>query len=90
MKMPKKRRIERKTNYSTRMKLLKSETPRVVVRKTNKYIIAQIVETDIAKDKVLLGATSKILLSKGWPKELQGSLKSLQASYLLGAYLSSL
>ena len=84
MKIPKKRNRNRKTNYSTRLKLLKSGLPRVVVRKTNKYIIVQYVKSKEAKDKVILSVSSRDLLKHGFPKELKGSLKSIPASYLTG------
>lgn len=87
MKTIRRRRKESKTDYKSRFNLLKSEKPRLVVRKTNRYIIAQVVESDIARDKVIAQANSKELLSKGWPKEKSGSLKSLQAAYLTGLML---
>lgn len=83
-KVDKRRRRESKTDYSKRMKLLKSESPRIVFRKTNRYIIGQYVTSDEAQDKIEIGITSKNLLSYGWPKEFEGSLKSLSASYLTG------
>ncbi len=81
------RRLEAKTDYRARIDLLKSEKPRLVIRKTNKYIIAQIIESHLAQDKVIIGVTSKDLLSKGWPKEFSGSLKSIPAAYLTGLLL---
>ena len=87
MKIPRRRRLERKTDYKARFGLLKSRTKRLVVRKTNRYIIAQIVETDICQDQVLMGMNSKELLTRGWPKENSGSLKSLPAAYLTGFLL---
>ena len=84
MKTPRRRRLEAKTDYKARLALLKSAKPRIVIRKTNHYIIIQIVKSEIAQDKVLVGNTSKILLSKGLPPEFSGSLKSLGASYLTG------
>jgi len=90
MKSVKIRRLEGRTDYKARLALLKSNKARLVVRKTNKYIIAQIVESDIAQDKVIVGISSKILLSKGWPKEKSGSLKSLPAAYLTGLMLGNL
>lgn len=80
----KRRRKENKTDYSKRLKLLKSKMPRVVFRKTNKYVIAQYVTSEQAKDKVEIGLSSKQLIKYGWPKEFQGSLKSIPASYLTG------
>ena len=84
MRSVRRRRLERKTDYKARFGLLKSGKSRLVVRKTNRYVIAQIVKSDIAKDKVLLGMSTKDLLSLGWPKEKQGSLKSLAACYSIG------
>jgi large subunit ribosomal protein L18 len=84
MKTQKHRRKIGKTDYEKRLKFLKSEKPRVVFRKTNQYIIAQYITSEHAKDKVEMGITSKILLNYGWPKEANGSLKSIPASYLTG------
>lgn len=81
------RRFEGKTDYKARLGLLKSGKPRVVVRKTNRYILAQIVISDIAQDKVVLNISSKDLISQGWPEKLKGSLKSLPAAYLTGYLL---
>ncbi|MBX4211846.1 50S ribosomal protein L18 [Candidatus Pacearchaeota archaeon] len=90
MKTIRRRRQEGKTDYKARLALLKSEKPRLVVRKTNRAIIAQIVETDGAQDKIIVGITSHSLLTHGWPKELQGSLKSLPAAYLTGLLLANM
>ncbi len=87
MKLNKKRRIEHKTNYRKRLVLLKSETPRLVIRKTNKYIILQIIESKNAQDSVLYSANTKELLEHGWPENKKGSLKSLTAAYLGGFLL---
>lgn len=84
MKIEKNRRSRNKTDYSKRLKLLKSEIPRVVFRKTNRYIIAQYVESEEAQDSIKMGISSKKLISKGWPKNMEGSLKSIPASYLTG------
>ena len=84
MKTIRKRRKQGKTNYLKRIKLLKSGKPRVVFRKTNRYIIAQYIISKEAKDSISIGINSKILLNYGWPKEKMGSLKSLPASYLTG------
>lgn len=78
------RRKEQKTDYSKRFKLLKSGKPRVTFRRTNKYIISQYVVSEEAKDKTVLGITSKDLFEYGWPKEFSNSLKSIPATYLTG------
>lgn len=84
MKTIKKRRKENKTDYAKRIRLLKSEKPRIVFRKTNKYLIAQYVLSEEAKDKIEFGINSKQLSKFGWPKESSNSLKSIPAAYLLG------
>lgn len=84
MRLAKKRRIENKTDYNKRMKLLKSSKARIVFRKTNKYIIAQYISSQEAQDKIEIGLDSRELLSVGWPKEFAGSLKSITAAYLTG------
>jgi len=86
----KKRRIENKTNYLKRRRLLESKNPRIIIRKTNRYIIFQYVETKIAQDRVKFMLTSKALLNYGWPKEKEGSLKSLGAAYLAGILFGKL
>ncbi len=80
----KRRRIENKTDYAKRLKLLKSEKPRIVFRKTNKYIVGQYVTSDKTQDKIEVGVNSGQLLKYGWPEEFKGSLKSIPASYLTG------
>jgi len=80
----KRRRKENKTNYLKRMNLLKSEKPRLVFRRTNKYIITQYIFSEEAKDKIVFSITSKELLKHGWPKTSEGSLKSITASYFTG------
>ncbi len=84
MKTLKKRRRQNKTDYLKRLKLLKSNSPRIVFRKTNKYIIAQYITSKEAQDKIVIGINSKNLMNYGWPEKAKGSLKSLPASYLTG------
>lgn len=84
MKVAKRRRRENKTDYANRIRLLKSGCPRVVFRKTNRYIIAQYLISKQAQDKIEIGINSKNLTQYGWPKELEKSLKSIPASYLTG------
>ncbi|MDO8528329.1 MAG: 50S ribosomal protein L18 [Nanoarchaeota archaeon] len=83
-KVPKRRRQEGKTDYAKRMKLLKGNSPRIIFRRTNRYIISQYVTSKEAQDKIVFGTSSKELLKHGWPKEASGSLKSLTASYFTG------
>ena len=79
--VPYRRRREGKTNYLRRKKLILSGLPRLVTRKTNKHIIAQIIEASVEGDKVITTAHSSELRKKyGW----LGSLKNLPAAYLTG------
>ncbi len=84
MKILKHRRQKHKTDYGKRLKLLKSGKPRIVFRRTNKYIIAQYVLSEEAKDKIVFGVNSQHLLKYGWPENAKGGLKSITASYLTG------
>ena len=88
MRVKKKRRMQGRTDYRARIALLKSRKPRIVIRKTNRYIIVQYVTSEDAQDKVLYYVNSKELLDYGWPKEMQGSLKSIPACYLTGKLIA--
>ena len=84
----KRRRLEGKTDYSARLHMLTGQEPRVIFRKSNRYLSGQIVVSDIAQDSVIVGVSTKELLTHGWPKNLSGSLKSLPAAYLMGYMLA--
>ena len=80
------RRIEGKTNYHKRLKLLKSRQLRVVIRASNNHIRVQIIDSKLRGDKILISAFSKELASKyGWT----ANTGNLPASYLTG-YLAGL
>jgi large subunit ribosomal protein L18 len=78
--MPFKRRRLGKTDYKQRLKLLYSNKPRLVVRKSLKYIRAQIVEFHPDGDKTILSANSRELKKFGW----KFSCSNLPAAYLTG------
>ena len=84
MKLNKKRRLQSKTDYRKRLILLKGNLPRLIVRKTNRYIIIQIIESKNAQDKVISSVNTRDLLKYGWPENKKGSLKSITACYLGG------
>lgn len=77
------RKRKGKTNYKSRMKLLLSNKPRLVIRKTLKNVYAQIVTFDPKGDKVLATASSKELNKKGW--KLHGG--NMVTGYLVGFLL---
>lgn len=85
MKTIKRRRQEGKTDYHARLVMLKSLKQRLVIRRSNRYITAQIVESDTAQDKVIAGLSSQSLIGKGWPQN--ASAKNLTAAYLTGFLL---
>ena len=78
--MPFKRRRLGKTDYRKRLKLLLSKKPRLVVRRSLKYILAQIVEFSKEGDKTLAQASSKELKKLGW----EFACDNLPAAYLTG------
>lgn len=82
------RRRECKTDYKSRMGMIKSDLPRIVIRKTNRYILLQLVETDESRDKVLMTTISKELIKYGWDEKDVGSLKSISAAYLSGIIMA--
>ena len=78
------RRRESKTDYRARISMLKSNLPRIVFRKTNRYIIGAYVKSGQSQDYVVLSANSKELEKYGW----QGyNIKNLPACYLTGLLL---
>jgi large subunit ribosomal protein L18 len=79
-KMPFKRRRLGKTDYKKRLRLLLSKKPRLVVRRSLKYILAQIIEFAKGGDKTLVQASSKELKKFGW----EFACDNLPAAYLTG------
>lgn len=79
-KVPFRRRRENKTNYHNRLKLLSSKKPRVVVRKTNKKIIIQLIEYYPTGDIVLASAMSSELSLYGYNQ----NKRNIPAAYLTG------
>ncbi len=78
--MPFKRRREGKTDYQKRLRLLKSDKSRLVVRRSLKYITAQVTEFDKKGDRILVAANSKELKKLGW----NFACDNLPAAYLTG------
>jgi large subunit ribosomal protein L18 len=60
------RKREGKTDYKKRIRILLSSKPRLVVRKSLKYITAQIIKYDGKGDKVIVTARSSELKKEGW------------------------
>ncbi len=78
--VPYRRRREGKTDYYQRTKLVVADVPRMVVRKTNRHVIIQLVTAEMSGDKTLVAANSSELTEYGY----KGSLSSTPAAYLTG------
>ncbi len=74
------RRREGRTDYYRRMKLIVSDRPRMVVRRTNRQIIVQLVTATMEGDLTLVAARSAELEAFGY----SGSLSNTPAAYLTG------
>ena len=83
--IPFKRKIEGKTNYKKRLTLLKSRKPRIVIRKFNKNIVAQLVEYSPDGDIVRTQVNSSALEKFGW----NYSKSNTPSAYLTGLLLAS-
>lgn len=82
--IPYHRKKSGKTNYKKRLKLLLSEKMRLVIRRSNKNMLGQIIEYHPDGDKVLLTTTSQELTKLGW----KYGRKNIPASYLTGLLLA--
>jgi large subunit ribosomal protein L18 len=78
--VPFRRRREGKTDYYQRTRLIVADVPRMVVRKTNRHIIVQLVTAELDGDRTLVAANSAELEKYGY----KGSTSSTPAAYLTG------
>jgi large subunit ribosomal protein L18 len=74
------RRREARTDYHQRLRLLKSGKPRLVARKSNQHIRAQLVTTGPQGDNTLASAHSEDLAEYGW----EAPTGNMPAAYLTG------
>ena len=79
-RVPFRRRREGRTNYRSRLALLKSGETRLVVRRTNGNVIVQFVDWTQGGDAVKATAVAQELAKLGW----EGSAKNTPAAYLTG------
>lgn len=77
------RKREGKTNYRKRLKLLLSNKPRLVIRKSNRNISLQLVDYSADGDVVLCSAHSNQLKKYGW----KTSRNNIPTAYLTGMLL---
>jgi large subunit ribosomal protein L18 len=78
--VPFRRRREGKTDYYKRSSLVVAEQPRMVVRKTNRHIIVQMVTAELKGDLTLSAAHSGELARYGYT----GSASNTCAAFLTG------
>lgn len=79
------RRREQKTDYYKRYIYVINNATRLVVRRTNKYIITQIVKFSPKGDKIVVAAHSIELTKKyGWKGDTNNTPAAYLTGYLLG------
>ncbi len=78
------RRLEGKTNYHKRLKLLLSGKPRLVIRKSLNNIYLQIIVHKKDGDNILVSANSQELEKYGWKL----NCGNLPAAYLAGLLIA--
>ena len=83
--IPLRRKREGKTNYKKRLALLKSKELRLVVRRSNKHMSAQLVKYSDNGDVVVESAHTRNLVKFGWDT----STSNIPAAYLVGLLLGT-
>ncbi|MEF8853028.1 MAG: 50S ribosomal protein L18 [Haloarculaceae archaeon] len=78
--VPMRRRREARTDYHQRLRLLKSGKPRLVARKSNRAVTAQLVTLGPGGDETVASARSSELVEYGW----EAPTGNLPAAYLTG------
>jgi large subunit ribosomal protein L18 len=81
--MPFRRKMQGKTDYKKRLGLLKSRKLRLVVRRSNKNMVAQLVKYGDEGDVMVHNLTTKHLAKFGW----QMNSGNIPSAYLLGLLL---
>ena len=84
-KVPMRRRREVRTDYHQRLRLLRSGRPRLVARRSNNHITAQIVAAGPVGDETIASAHSSDLAEYGW----KAPTGNLPAAYLTGLLVGS-
>ena len=82
--LPYRRKREGRTDYRKRLRLLSSHEIRMVVRMSERNVLAQLVAYTPEGDRVLVSASSKELEKRGW----RASRSNLPCAYLVGLLLA--
>jgi large subunit ribosomal protein L18 len=85
-KMQFRRRREGQTDYKSRLQLLRSGKPRLVVRKGLKYIRCQLVTFDPKGDRAVASAISQALKKLGWAFACDNLPAAYLTGYMLGKF----
>ncbi|MFO7968469.1 MAG: 50S ribosomal protein L18 [Archaeoglobaceae archaeon] len=78
------RRREGKTNYKKRTKLLLSRTPRLIIRISNRRVIAQLAKYGDEGDNIMATADSTMLQDYGWKGHTANTPSAYLTGYLAG------
>ena len=81
-RVPFRRRKEKKTDYKKRLALVKGEKPRMIVRRSNRYILVQFVEFRQDGDRTVFTINGrKFSKMFNWPAK-----RNVWSAYLAGLY----
>ncbi len=83
-KVPHKRRRNQQTDYQQRLKLLKADSPRVVVRTSNKHVKAHLSKYEREGDQNQDFTSTEELEELGWEHNTGNLPSAYLAGYLLG------
>ena len=84
--LPFKRKRQGKTDYKARLRLLQAQKPRLVVRRSMKNILVQLVEFHPDGDKVIVTTSTKELQKKyGWDIARRNTPAAYLTGFLAGA-----
>jgi len=78
------RKKEGRTNYKKRISLLASNKPRLVIRKSLRHILAQIIMYNPDGDKTIISAHSRELIQSGY----KAPKRNLPTAYLVGVLIA--
>lgn len=78
------RRREGKTNYKKRTKLMLSRKPRLIIRISNRRIIAQVARYGEEGDKIMVTVDSTMLQEYGWKGHTANTPSAYLTGYLAG------
>jgi len=82
--VPFRRKAAARTDYRLRLRLLRSRKPRLVIRRSNKHLLAQLVNYTPDGDHVITTASTQQLRKLGW----NAGCGNTPAAYLLGLLIA--